>query len=255
MIANPPNAVIAGVKFSVLDRQGVAQALLDACLSRRGGYVCVTGAHGVVHSQEHAGFQNILNGAMVNCVDGQPSVWLLRLKGIKLAHRVTGRELLFDIMDLDTCHNIRHVFYGSTKNVTDRMTARFLRRDPCIDVGQAANPPFGPIDRDALEEFCASTESEKPTIIWVGLSTPKQEQIALVLSHRLPKVIVIAIGAGFDFAAGLLNEAPSVLTKMGLEWLFRLICEPRRLWPRYSYIVTRFLRLSAIELSHHARSH
>lgn len=240
-----PRTIIGGVGFSCFDRKRAAQYLVDLATNGGGGYVCVTGAHGVVSAQDDAEFKDILNSASMNTLDGQPVVWIARWRGFAVS-RVTGRELVWDTIDLDAGNKIRHVLFGATPAVTDRMIARLRERNKNIRI-QAFNPPFGPLDDDYLDATCRRLGSEKPTIVWIGLSTPKQERVAARLSKRLPGVPIVAIGAAFDFVAELKHVAPPIVTSLGLEWLFRLASEPRRLFKRYAEVVPRFLILVARE--------
>jgi N-acetylglucosaminyldiphosphoundecaprenol N-acetyl-beta-D-mannosaminyltransferase len=241
-----PRTVICGVRFSCFDRAGAAQWLLGSAKNRTGGYVCVTGAHGVVSSQDDAEFKSILNGAAMNTLDGQPVVWISRLRGHSGAGRVTGRELVWDVVDADSSSEVRHIFFGATKDVTDRMIERLRVRNPNVRA-EAYNPPFRALSDEDLDEICASFAENGPKIIWVGLSTPKQERLTVRLSKRFPETPIVAIGAGFDFVAELKPVAPAFVTSLSLEWLFRLASEPKRLFRRYAEIVPRFLLLVARE--------
>lgn len=242
-----PRTVICGVRFSCFDRPGAASWLSHAAATGTGGYVCVTGAHGVVSSQDDADFRRIVNGAAMNTLDGQPVVLIARLRGFR-AGRVTGRELMWDVIDGDAAGKIRHVLFGATAEVTDKMVERLRERNPAVRV-DTYNPPFRPLSDGELDEVCERLALSGPTIIWVGLSTPKQEQLAVRLSKRLTNVPIVAIGAGFDFVAGLKPVAPAFVTFLSLEWLFRLLCEPRRLFWRYAEIVPRFLYLVGREIA------
>jgi N-acetylglucosaminyldiphosphoundecaprenol N-acetyl-beta-D-mannosaminyltransferase len=241
-----PRTVISGVRFSCFDRPGAARWLIDAAREGTGGYVCVTGAHGVVSAQDDPEFKHILNGASMNTLDGQPVVWIARLRGFK-AGRVTGRELVWDVVDTDYAAAVHHVFFGSTPEVTDRMIATLRKRDPQIRA-EVYNPPFRSLSDEDLDELCARFANKGPTIVWVGLSTPKQERLSVRLAARLPQAPIVAIGAGFDFVAGLKPIAPRFVTALSLEWLFRLGSEPRRLFKRYAEIVPRFLMLVGREV-------
>jgi N-acetylglucosaminyldiphosphoundecaprenol N-acetyl-beta-D-mannosaminyltransferase len=245
--AEHPRTAICGVRFSCLDRTGAARWLLGAAKERTGGYVCVTGAHGVVSAQDDAEFRRILNGASMNTLDGQPVVWIARLRGF-LAGRVTGRELVWDAVDADAACDVHHVLFGATSAVTDLMIERLRQRSPNISV-EAYNPPFGALGDEELDRICAGFAAKGPMIVWVGLSTPKQERLTVRLSARLPHAPIVAIGAGFDFVAGLKPIAPAFVTALSLEWLFRLASEPRRLYKRYAEIIPRFLFLVGRELA------
>lgn len=241
-----PRTTICGVRFSCFDRAGASRWLANAAATGAGGYVCVTGAHGVVSAQDDEGFRKILNGAAMNTLDGQPVVWISRLRGFK-AGRVTGRELVWDVVDADPSGEIRHLFFGATAAITDKMIERLRERNPAVKA-EAYNPPFGPISDEDLDRVCTPFAKGGSAIVWVGLSTPKQEQLAVRLAARLPKTPIVAIGAGFDFVAGLKPVAPAIVTALSLEWLFRLLSEPRRLFRRYAEIVPRFLYLVAREM-------
>lgn len=240
-----PQTVIGGVRFSCFDRKQAAQFLVSLAEKGFGGYVCVTGAHGVVSAQDDAEFKSILNSASMNTLDGQPVVWIARRRGFDVT-RVTGRELVWDTVDLDARNKIRHVLLGATPAVTDRMIARLGTRRENIRV-EAFNPPFGPVDDDYLDTICRRLGSGEQTIVWLGLSTPKQERLAVRLSKRLPRTPIVAIGAGFEFVGELKQAAPRIVTLLCLEWLFRLALEPRRLFWRYAEVVPRFSMLVARE--------
>ena len=241
-----PRTTICGVEFSCFDRLRAAQWLVDAALDGRGGYACVTGAHGIVLAQKDREFRNILNSANMNTLDGQPVVWIARWWGID-AGRVTGRELVWDVVRQRGADEIRHVLFGATAHVTDRMVDRLRANNSQIRV-QAFNPPFGSLGDEELTDFCSRIRTNDPTIVWVGLSTPRQERVAAVLSKQLVAMPVVAIGAGFDFVAGLKPVAPNIVTVLGLEWLFRLTNEPKRLFIRYMQVVPQFLVLLGREL-------
>lgn len=236
-----PRTVICGVRFTCFDRLRAAKYLVESAASGVGGYVCVTGAHGVVSAHDDTEFKNILNSARMNTLDGQPIVWIARWRGYAVT-RVTGRELVWDAVALDSGNRIRHVLLGSTPTVTDRMIVRLRARSKNIRV-EVFNPPFGTLDDEYLDAICRRIGSNEPTIVWVGMSTPKQERLAARLSSRLPTTPIVAIGAGFDFVAELKPVAPPIVTFLCLEWLFRLVSEPRRLFKRYTEIVPRFLIL------------
>lgn len=239
---------IAGVDFSVLTRMEAVQRVFDWALGNIGGYVCVTGAHGVVQSRRDAHFRTVLNSASMNCPDGQPTAWLMRLKGFRQAERITGRELLRGVAAIDRNRSVHHVLLGSSEKVTDQMVARLEASFPGIRIEAVINPPFRPLIQSDFDSICEEIRGTERLIIWVGLSTPLQESLALRVSSQLPSAVVVAIGAGFDFVAGTKTEAPRVMTVTGLEWLFRLGCEPRRLWRRYAYVIPWFVILFVREL-------
>lgn len=238
--------MICGVTFSCFDRKYAAQWLVDAAMSNHACHVCVTDAHSIVVAQDDRYFRDILNSAAMNTLDGQPTVWIARWRGFA-AERVTGRELVYDVIAQDRDARIRHVFFGSTPLVTNRMIQRLCELDPRVRL-EAFNPPFEALSDDELNNICQRLKSSEPTIVWVGLSTPKQQFLALRLSKSFGNAPVVAIGAGFDFVAGLKPCAPALIRLLCLEWLFRLASDPRRLFKRYAKVVPRFLILLAREI-------
>lgn len=234
-----PQTEICGVRYSCFNREAASRYLFQGALSKHGGYVCVTGAHGVVTAQENAEFKHILNAAFMNTLDGMPVVLIARMRGFQ-AGRVTGRELVKDIIALDRDSSIRHIFFGATAAVTNRLIENLSAENANINV-VAINPPFREINDAELDEVCTKIFSEIPTIVWIGLSTPKQEKLAARLARRCPQHSIVAIGAGFDFIAGLKPEAPRLATQLCLEWLFRLVLEPRRLLKRYCTVIPKFI--------------
>jgi N-acetylglucosaminyldiphosphoundecaprenol N-acetyl-beta-D-mannosaminyltransferase len=196
-------------------------------------------------AQDDPDFRHILNSAAMNTLDGQPVVWLARWRKFDV-ERVTGRELVWDVV-ADYGAQIRHVLFGSTSSVTDEMIARLRQLNPKVQV-DSFNPPFGPLGDDKLNDICRQLISAGPMIIWVGLSTPKQERLAVRLSKSFPSAPIVAIGAGFDFVANLKPCPPTFVKLLCLEWLFRLASDPRRLFKRYAKIVPRFLLLLGREI-------
>ena len=234
-----PRTMICGVQFSCFNRDNAAEYLLDASLSGRGGYVCVTGAHGVVYAQSDEKFRSIINQASMNTLDGQPVVVIARSRGFN-AGRVTGRELVRDVISKDRKAQVRHVLFGANDTVTSKMSARMKELNCAIKV-DSFHPPYGEISEPDLIGMCEKFEINGATIVWVGISTPRQEQMAVRLSKLLPHTPIVAIGAAFDFVAGLKPEAPRLVTMLCLEWLFRLLTEPRRLFSRYATVVPSFM--------------
>jgi N-acetylglucosaminyldiphosphoundecaprenol N-acetyl-beta-D-mannosaminyltransferase len=244
--ADGSQIIICGVRFSCFDRKRAAQWLFDAAISNRGCHVCVTDAHSIVVAQDDHYFRSILNSAAMNTLDGQPTVWIARWRGFA-AERVTGRELVYDVIAQDCNAQIRHILFGSTSTVTNRMIQRLRELDPRVRL-EPFNPPFEALSDGELNGICQRLRCSEPTIVWVGLSTPKQQFLAVRLSKSFGNAPVVAIGAGFDFVAGLKPCAPAFIRLLCLEWLFRLVSDPRRLFRRYAQVVPRFLLLLGREL-------
>ncbi len=162
-----------------------------------------------------------------------PLVWLSRLYGWRNTRRVYGPDLMLDLCERSLATGYRHFFYGGQEGVPDRLSDRLQRRFPGLIVAGTYSPPFRTPTEEEDEEIVRRINDAKPDIVWVGLSTPKQEHWMAQHVDRLAASVLIGVGAAFDFHAGVKRQAPRWMQQSGLEWLFRLGSEPRRLWRRY----------------------
>jgi len=204
-------------------------------------YVCVTGVHGVMESQSDPALREIHNHAGLVTPDGMPLVWVSRFRGHGQVERVYGPDLLLACCRESVSKGYRHFFYGGAPGVPERLAARLEERFPGLVVAGTWSPPFGeltPLEEEATIERINSSDSD---IVWVGLSTPKQERWMAGQVGRLDAPVLIGVGAAFDFHAGLKRQAPRWMQRSGLEWLFRLGAEPARLWRRYLINNPRFV--------------
>ncbi len=210
-------------------------------------YVCVTGVHGVMESWQSADLRRIHNAAGMVTPDGMPLAWLLQAAGHRTSDRVCGPELMPRIMIDGQARGDRHFFYGATEDTLQRLQRRLLAVAPQARIVGALAPPFRPLSaaEDAAEvEFindCA------PDIVWVGLSTPKQERWMAAHRSLLTAAALIGVGAAFDIHADLRKRAPRFIRRTGFEWSWRLLTEPRRLWRRYLVNNPRFVALVALQ--------
>jgi N-acetylglucosaminyldiphosphoundecaprenol N-acetyl-beta-D-mannosaminyltransferase len=194
-------------------------------------FIAVTGMHGVSEAHREPSFKHVLNSADMVVPDGMPIVWLGRYHGYPLKRRVYGPELMQAFCQ-DTSSKYRHFFYGGIPTVSD-LLARTLQQKYGINVAGSYSPPFRVLPKEEDQEIISLINATKPDVLWIGLSTPKQER--WIYEHRagLRVPVVIGVGAAFDFNTGRVRQAPRWMRERGLEWLFRLIQEPRRLWRRY----------------------
>jgi N-acetylglucosaminyldiphosphoundecaprenol N-acetyl-beta-D-mannosaminyltransferase len=213
-------------------------------------YVCVADVHAIMQSRWDDGFRAIHNGAGIVTPDGMPLVWLCKLAG-RAVSRVYGPDLL-----LATCaHSVaaagargtRHFFYGGAPCVAETLTDMLRARFPGLQIVGTHTPPFRPLTDAEAGDVAALINRARPDIVWVGLSTPKQERWMAAFRHRLDAPILVGIGAAFDFHSGTKPQAPYWIQRSGFEWLFRLASEPKRLWPRYRKVVPGFLWYLALQ--------
>jgi N-acetylglucosaminyldiphosphoundecaprenol N-acetyl-beta-D-mannosaminyltransferase len=185
----------------------------------------------------------ILGAASLNLPDGQSVVWANRLlhRGTALpSSRVYGPDLMLDVFALCQRNGLRHYLLGSTSHVLDALERELRRRFPNALITGRCSPPFRPLTPQETRQQREDIRSAEADIVWVGLGTPKQDRWAAELCAAVP-LVAVAVGAAFDFIAGTKPQAPLWMRRSGLEWAFRLVCEPRRLWRRYLFGNARFL--------------
>lgn len=237
--------------LSALNLDLAEMAVARALESKRKGYICVTGVHGVSEAQSDPAFRAILNGAFLNTPDGMPMVWMGRLQGFRQMGRVYGPDLMLRVCELSARRGFTHFFYGGGPGVAEDLKRRLEMRFPGLKIVGTYTPPFRPLNSQEEAELIQQVTTLKPDAIWVGLSTPKQEKFMAQYAQRLDATLLFGVGAAFDFHAGRVRQAPRWMQRTGLEWLFRLICEPRRLWKRYLknnplFVLRAFLQLTGM---------
>jgi N-acetylglucosaminyldiphosphoundecaprenol N-acetyl-beta-D-mannosaminyltransferase len=242
-------ANVLGVGVHAIDLAQAVSFLGRAIVEKRKGYVCVTGAHGVMEAHRHKEFQAVLDRALLVTPDGVPLVWVGRAQGYSKMRRVFGPDLMLEVCRHSVDNGFTHFLYGGKPGVADQLRDTLTRRFPGISIVGTFTPPFRPLLPDeqvGLEDLVAKLA---PDIIWVGLSTPKQEQFMAQNIERLASTLMIGVGAAFDIHTGKLKDAPDWVKKAGLQWMHRLSQEPSRLWKRYLVNNSTFLLHIGLQLS------
>ena len=243
-----PRANILGVGVSALN-MAMALEIIEGWIERREPhYVCVTGVHGVMESQRDEELRRIHNRAGLVTPDGMPLVWLSRLQSFHHVERVYGPDLMLALCERSVAKGYRHFFYGGAEGVPEQLASVLQKRFPGLQVAGTFSPPFRPLTADEDDRIVQMINAAAPDIVWVGLSTPKQERWMAGHRERLTAPVLIGVGAAFDFLTGRKPQAPRWMQRAGLEWLFRLLTEPRRLWRRYLYHNPRFVLLVLLQL-------
>lgn len=226
-------ANVLGVGVHAVDLPGAVDMIESAVLESRRGYVCVTGVHGVMEAQRDPEFREIMNRALLVVPDGMPTVWVGRAQGLDQISRVFGPDLMSELCRRSARKKITHFLYGGKAGVAEGLKINLERRYPDIQIVGTFTPPFRRLQPDEQADLEYLLARLKPDIIWVGLSTPKQERFMSEFVTRLSSGVMIGVGAAFDFHCGGLKDAPDWVKKAGLQWLHRLSQEPSRLWRRY----------------------
>ncbi len=232
---------ILGVQVSAID-MAMATATISSWIAQaKRKYVCVTGVHGIMESARCEELRSIHNAAGMVTPDGMPLVWLLRWAGLRHVDRVYGPDLMLAAFGAEELRKARHFFYGTTEETLAALCARLRQRFPTVRIVGGIAPPFRPLSTAEDSAHVAEINAAGADIVWVGLSTPKQERWMAAHRDRLSAAVLIGVGAAFDMHAGIVPQAPRVLQRSGLEWAFRLCTDPRRLWRRYAVNVPSFI--------------
>ncbi len=211
-------------------------------------YIAVTGMHTVMEAQHDPGFRAVLAEADLVVPDGMPLVWCARLRGHALRRRVYGPELMLTFCRETAAKGYRHFFYGGDSSVPERLAASLRQACPGICVAGTFSPPFRQLSPEEDAYIVEMIHRAAPDVLWVGLGAPKQEKWMYEHRDRLNVPVLVGVGAAFDFHAGTKRQAPRWMREHGLEWLFRLVQEPRRLWRRYLVYGSEFVVLNMMEI-------
>ncbi|MBX3733092.1 MAG: WecB/TagA/CpsF family glycosyltransferase [Verrucomicrobiae bacterium] len=237
----PPRVNVLGVGISVLNLDTVVPVLDSALRSGQRGYITVTGVHGVIESQDDEALRRIHNASLLTTPDGMPMVWMGRFAGHGMMGRVYGPDLMERVFEWSRTRGVTHYFYGGQEGVVEVLSQRLAARFPGLRIVGTFTPPFRPLTDAERDALVAEVARVRPDFFWVGLSTPKQERFMAAHRDLLEARFLVGVGAAFDFFAGRVRQAPRWVQRSGFEWLYRLAMDFRRLWPRYSRIVPRFL--------------
>lgn len=212
----------------------------------RGKYICVSNVHTTVMSYENEEYRKIQNGAAMALPDGAPLSSYSRRKGYKQAQRVTGPDLMLELFAISKEKGYRHYFYGATEETLQSMKEVLERDYPGIEIAGMYAPPFRALTPQEDAQIVAKINESRPDFIWIGLGAPKQEEWMYQHMGQLQGVL-IGVGAGFDYLAGYIKRAPRWMQRMSLEWLYRLLQDPKRLWRRYFTSNVKFICLTRMD--------
>lgn len=232
---------VLGVHISVVDIP-LACAYIEDCIAHQKRiYICIAPVSTVVDCQKDTDYRRIVNGAGMATPDGVPLVWLGKLRGEKTIERTYGPDLMHAFCGLSQQKGYRHYFFGGTRENNDLLVERLKVNFPGLEIAGSYAPALrstGEMEEDSLLD---QINAAKPDILWVGLGSPKQDYWMYNHRDKLNVPVMVGVGAAFDFIAGTKPQAPCWMRRSGLEWFFRLCCEPRRLWKRYLIGNSRFV--------------
>jgi N-acetylglucosaminyldiphosphoundecaprenol N-acetyl-beta-D-mannosaminyltransferase len=222
---------VIGSRLNDCSREAALELIGHRLDAGGGGYVCFTNVHTAVLGRREPGFRDITNSSLLSCADGKPLYWVGRLKGARSLAHLPGPEMMVDV--LRAFRHRRHFFFGSTPATLARLCVRLPQLVPGLQICGSLAPPFRALSEAERMGHYASIRRCGAELVWVGLGAPKQERWMSQATTHLGDAVLLGVGAAFDFYAGTLRRAPIEMRALGLEWLYRLWQEPRRLWKRY----------------------
>ena len=238
---------VLGVPIDVLSPAAAVQGLLGWAQRRESRVVCICNAHSVVTAHRDAGFMQVLRAADMATPDGAPVAWMLRRQGAASQARVSGPDLMRDYCALAAQRGESIFLFGNTESALQQLQAQLRKTWPALRIAGAVSPPFRPLSNAEDEAIVQQINASGASTLWVSLGCPKQE--LWMAAHRgRVQAVMVGVGAAFDFHAGTVKRAPPWMREHGLEWLHRLVSEPRRLWRRYLVTNTLFVLAAARQL-------
>ncbi len=220
----------------------------NALYSRKKGYVCFANVHGIMEAQRDSNLASIYADAVLVAPDGMPTVWVGRHQGHKYMERVAGPDFMLEVIRRKEFYGYSHFLCGGKDGIAQELHDELIARCPEVQIVGVYTPPFGPMSQKQEKEFVAMIDQLKPDIIWVGISTPKQERF---MAHYLPMLnstLMFGVGAAFDFHTGRITDCADWVKRAGLQWLHRLIQDPGHLWKRYLRNNPAFFFYSVLQL-------
>lgn len=246
--AAPPRVDMLGVLITPTNLTRAVETLDSWRVQGKREYVCCVSVHGLVEAQSDPAFREVLSRAALTTQDGMPLVWWCQHAGFKETSRACGRDLLLAMCEIAAERGHRHYFYGGAPGIPELLVANLKQRYPGLTVAGYRSPPFRPLtpEEDAAE--LKIINDTNPDFVWIGLGTPKQDRWMSDHLGKISAAALLGVGAAFDFHAGAKQNAPAWMQRSGLEWMFRLACEPKRLARRYLVGNAIFVTLAARQL-------
>ncbi|WP_243427231.1 WecB/TagA/CpsF family glycosyltransferase [Gemmiger formicilis] len=235
-----PVCEIMGVRIAVTDMETTVRRIEEHLDDWRGEYICVANVHTTVTAHDDPSYRAVQNGAVMALPDGGPLSQYSRRKGFAQAARVTGPDLMKEMLRESAQKHYRHYFYGSTQETLDILREKITRNYPGAVIAGMVSPPFRPLTEEEDAAAVAAINEARPDFVWVGLGAPKQERWMAAHQGRV-HALMLGVGAAFDYEAGNIRRAPCWMQRCNLEWLYRLLQDPKRLFKRYFVTNTKFL--------------
>lgn len=235
-----PICNIMGVDIAAIDMEWLVNYLNRNVKDLSGDYICVSNVHTTVTAYEDQEYCRVQNGGIMAIPDGGPLSSVGQKRGFKNMKRTTGPSLMGEIFKISAAEGYRNYFYGSTDETLEKLYSVLIESYPGIQIAGMYSPPFRPMTEDEDRVIVERINETKPDFVWVGLGAPKQEKWMAAHQGRV-NGLMVGVGAGFDYHAGNIDRAPEWMQKSNLEWVYRLLQDPKRLFGRYWHTNTKFI--------------
>lgn len=238
--AQIPTCRIMGVNLAAINMTWLIEFTKKYIKELSGDYLCVSNVHTTVMSYDDPAYCAVQNGGIMAIPDGGPLSSVGRKRGFSEMERTTGPDYLKEVLKISAEEGYRHYFYGSTEKTLEKLSEILKKEYPGVQVAGMYSPPFRPLSQAEDQEIIRTISESQADFVWVGLGAPKQERW---MAEHQGKVqgFMVGVGAAFDYLAGNIERAPMWMQKANLEWLYRLMQEPKRLFKRYFYTNTKFI--------------
>lgn len=228
-----PAARVLGVNVDAVDMDGALKHVVTLLHGSNKSYVCVTGVHGVMEAQRNSQLLGVYSRSAMTIPDGMPMVWVGRMQGHSGMQRVSGPDLMLEVFRRKEFTHARHFLYGGREGIAEELRDKLKEQFPWVQIVGTYTPPFRDLSDSEQAQFVMTIGKLKPDIIWVGISCPRQEIFMERVLPMLETKLMFGVGAAFDFHTGRIRDCDQWIKSAGLQWLHRLMQDPRRLWRRY----------------------
>lgn len=235
-----PTCEIMGVNLAAINMPWLIKFTKKYIKELSGNYMCVSNVHTTVMSYEDASYCAVQNGGIMAIPDGGPLSSVGRKRGFSEMERTTGPDYLKEVLKISAEEGYRHYFYGSTEETLQKLQETLEKDYPGVQVAGMYSPPFRPLSEEENKAIVQNINETKADFVWIGLGAPKQERWMAEHQGEI-EGFMVGVGAAFDYLAGNIERAPMWMQKANLEWLYRLMQEPKRLFKRYFYTNTKFI--------------
>jgi N-acetylglucosaminyldiphosphoundecaprenol N-acetyl-beta-D-mannosaminyltransferase len=235
------HANVLGVQVEALNMAAALTRIETALITRQKGYVCMAGVHGIMEAQRNPAVKDAFADAYLTLPDGTPTAWVGRMQGLRWMNRLTGPDLMLEVFSRKQFAQYSHFLYGGKPGVAQELSANLSRRFPGVQIAGTYTPPF--------HDLMLTISRAKPDIVWVGISTPRQEMFMRRYLPYLDTSLMFGVGAAFDFHTGRIRDCAEWVKRAGLQWLHRLVQDPRHLLWRYARNNPAFIWHIALQLA------